>query len=128
MDSCHNFFPKITVIFTCIIRKLFVVIITGPYCTGIIRGVSHKPNIVISFSSTGFTGYSHIIKLAGGTCTVFDNILHSTCKEISSAFLDYRTLYRGILDQYITVMIQDFGIVNWFDIITAICDRCIGST
>ena len=33
-----------------------------------------------------------------------------------------------ILDQDVSVVIQDFCIINWFDVISAVCNGCIGCT
>ena len=128
MDTGHNFFPEILVEVTGVIRKFFIVVITGPYCTGVIWSVAYEPEVIIVFCGTGLSCNSHIVKLACSTCTLFYNVFHCTCQKVSSAFLDDRTFNGSILDQDISVMIKDLCIVDRFDIIAAICDRCIGST
>ena len=127
MDTCHDFPPEIFMeISGIVVRKLFVVVETGPYGAGIIRSVSHKPQIVIIICSTGFSGNRHILKLAGSTGSLLDNILHSACEQPRGAFFDNGAFRGCFLDKNFPVVIQDFRVVNRFDIISAVCDRSIG--
>ena len=124
----HNLAPQILVEVPGIIGKLLISVIAGPYSTCVVWSISYKPEVIVIFCSTCFTCNSHIIQLACGTSTILHNIFHSACKKEGSAFFDYRTSGRVVLNQHISIMIQDLGVVNWFDIGSVIGDGCIGST
>ena len=128
MDSCHDLFPQSLMEVTGIIRKFLIVIITGPYCTGIIWSISYEPEVIIGFSSTCFAGNSHVVKLAGGTCTFLYNIFHGACEQVCCTFFDHGTSGGSILDQYVSAMIQDLCVVDRFDVGAAVSDSCVGST
>ena len=128
MDTVHNFFPEILVEITGILRDFLVVVITGPYSTCVVWCVTNEPEVIIIFGSTCFSCNSHIIKLAGSTGTLLYNILHSAGKQVSGAVFDHRSGNRSVFDQDISVMVKDLCIVNWFNIISAIGDRCICGT
>ena len=128
MDTCHYFFPEIFMEVTCIFRDFFVVVITGPYCTGVIRGIAYEPQVIVILSCTCFSCNSHIVKLAGSTGTFFDNVFHGACKQVGSAVFDYRSGNGSILDQNISIMIKDLCIINRFDIIAVVCNCCVCGT
>ena len=128
VDTGHNLFPEVFVEVTGIFRNFFVVVIAGPYCTGVVRCVAYKPQVIVVLCSTCFSGYSHIVQLAGGTGTFFYNVFHGACKKISSTVFDHRSGNGGVLDQNISVMIKDLCIIDRFDIVSAIGNGCICST
>ena len=105
---------------TGIFRNFFVVVIAGPYCTGVVRCVAYEPQVIVVLCSTCFSGYRHIVQLAGGTGTFFYNVFHGACKKISGTIFDHRSGNGGVLDQNISVMIKDLCIIDRFDIVPAI--------
>ena len=128
MNTGHNFLPEILMEIPCIFRQFLIIIKSGPYCTGIIRCISDKPKVIVRICCTCLTCNCHIIQLAGCTCTLCHNILHRTCQKPCRTFFDNRTSRGCFLDQDISIMIQNFGIVKWFNIITTVCDRRICRT
>ena len=128
VDTGHNLFPEVFVEVTGIFRDFFVVVIAGPYCTGVVRCVAYEPQVIVVLCSTCFSGYRHIVQLAGGTGTFFYNVFHGACKKISSTVFDHRSGNGGVFDQNISVMIKDLCIIDRFDIVPAIGDGCICST
>ena len=128
VDTGHNLFPEVFVEVTGIFRNFFVVVIAGPYCTGVVRCVAYEPQVIVVLCSTCFSGYRHIVQLAGGTGTFFYNVFHGACKKISGTIFDHRSGNGGVLDQNISVMIKDLCIIDRFDIVPAISNGCICST
>ena len=128
MNTGHDFLPEILVEVSRILWKFLVIVKSRPYCTGIIWCISYKPQVIVCICSTSLTCDCHIIKLARCTCTLCHNILHCTCKKPCCTFFDNRTSGRCFLDQDIAIMIQDFGIIKWFNIISTVCDCRVSCT
>ena len=111
---------------TCItFRYLLVAVVAGPYCACVIWCISYEPEVIVCICSTCLTCNCHIIKLAGCTGTILNYILKGACKKISSCFLNDGASYRVVLNQYVSVVIKNLGVVNRFDIITAVRNGCV---
>ena len=127
MDSCHDLAPHIFVEVTgIIIRELFVVVKSGPYCTGVIWSVAYKPQVIVIICGTCLSCYCHIVQLAGSSRTVLYNVLHGACEKPCSALLNYRTFSRSFFDQNIAAVIKDLCVVKRFNVITLVGYGSIG--
>ena len=126
VDTVHHFAPESLVEFPgIVVRKLLIVVEARPYCTGIIGSIAYEPEIVVVIRSTCFAGYCHIVKLAGRTGSFCYNIFHGIREKPCGAFFDHGTFCGGFFDQYISVVIQDLGVINRFNIVAAVGDRRI---
>ena len=112
----------------CVFRKLFVVVKAGPYGTGVIWCVSHKPEVIVIVCRTCLACNRHIVKLAGCTCTILNNVFHSVCEKPCGAFFNYRTLCGSVVNKYVSVVVKNLCVVNRFNIISAVCNGSVSST
>ena len=127
MDPGHDLAPHIFVEVTgIIVRELFIVVKSGPYCTGVIWSVAYKPQVIVIICGTCLSGYCHIVQLAGSSCTALYNVLHGACKKPCSAFFNNRTFSRSFFNQHIAVVIKDFCVIKRFNVITLVGYGSIG--
>ena len=102
----------------------FIIIVTTPDTCSIVRSEAYKPAVCIIICRTGLSGCRHIAQACAVSCTAADYILHRACKKISGGVLDSFVRRRSrIIDQNISVVVEDFCIEDRFCICPAVCDR-----
>ena len=125
MNTTHDALPE-TETEICIVATFFVIVISAPYCAGIIWSVSAEPEVLVIGGSTCFACNRHVADPACCTGTAVYNILHSAGQNGSCAFFENSAAFAGTVQQYISVVIQNLGIQHRLVVNTAVCDRSIG--
>ena len=111
---------------SCIFRKFLIVVKTGPYSTCVVWCVAYKPEIIVIVCCTCFACNRHIVKLAGSTSAILNDIFHSVCKKPCCAFFNNRALCGSVINEYVSVVIENLCVINRFNIISFVCNGSVG--
>ena len=75
-------------------------------------------------SSTGLTGYRHVVKLCITSGTAGNNVFHGTGEQCGSGILNHGLSLFITFQKNIAVMVKDLGIKSWRVVYAAVSNCC----
>ena len=123
MDTAHDGVPDPQTEGSVNIRQRFWIIISAPYTAGVVRSITAEPEVFVFIGGSGLTCNRHIGKGGSPSCSACNNAFHCACKKSSSGVFDRCMRFGRILDQNISIMIQNFCVKSRCVVYTAVSNR-----